>query len=476
LKGLFAVVFATLMTTCSVPPSLLEQIVSQGTLRFVTRNSPSTFFYGPDGARGIEYELARGFADYLGVGFEIETADHFWQIFPAITDGSAHIGAAGITITGPRRDIVEFGPPYQTSRRQVIYRRGTKRPRDISDLLGKRIEVIADSSYVRTLHVARRDYPSLTWIEDATAGAEELVAEVARGEIDYTIIDSTIFALLRQYHPEARVAFSVGRPDSIAWALPRGADRLREAVAAYFAKITATGELQAVLDRYYFTARDFDYVGSRAFVRHVESRLPRYIEHFREAEKVSGLDWRLIAAVAYQESHWNPDAVSPTGVRGMMMLTEHTAEAVEVADRRDARASIIGGATYLARMRDLIPERIAEPDRLWMAMAAYNIGYGHLEDARIITEMDGGNPDSWAEVREHLPLLNEELWYSRVRRGYARGDVPVLYVDNVRRYYELLQWVVSPQAPEPEPEPLVEAGEATASTWSFFNVLPGKSP
>ncbi len=219
---------------------------------------------------------------------------------------------------------------------------------------------------------------------------------------------------------------------------------LSESVSAYFGELLATTELNAILDRYYFfTKKDFDYVGSRAFVRHFESRLPEYKEHFLAAAKRTDVDWRLLAAMAYQESHWDSTAVSPTGVKGIMMLTLLTAGMLGVEDRTDPEQSIHGGAEYLVRVVKKVPQRISEPDRTWLAVAAYNVGYGHLEDARVITEIQGGDPDSWQEVRERLPLLSEPDWFERMPRGYARGHEPVKYVDNVRRYYDMLRWMTA---------------------------------
>jgi membrane-bound lytic murein transglycosylase F len=369
---------------------------------------------------------------------------------------------------------VQFGPAYQTSTQQLIYRRGSRRPRDAADLVGKRIEIIADAPYAQTLRKVANDYPLLSWVESSEYGIEDLVARVANGESDYTIVDSNLFAVMRQYHPEARVAFDFGSPQPIAWALPKGARKLREAVSAYFAEIKATGELQRLIDRYSVVEHNFDYVGARAFMQHVESRLPLYREQFQRAGAQTGIDWRLLAAIAYQESHWLHDAVSPTGVRGIMMLTEHAAEAVRITDREDPAESIAGGARYLRRMIDKLPERIGAADRQWMGLAAYNIGFAHVEDARVLTQINGANPDSWRDVRKHLPLLTEEKWFSQVRRGYARGDVPVHYVDNVRRYYQLLQWIADDDL---SAEPGVaegSTGEITASLNPAFGAGPQK--
>jgi membrane-bound lytic murein transglycosylase F len=420
---------------------VLEQIMSRGELRVVTRNTPAAFYYGSDEPRGIEYELARGFAQRLGVDLRIYIADQFGTVFPDVVTGKADIAAAALTVADARKEAVTFGPAYQNVQQQVIYRRGAKRPREAADLLGGRLEVVAESAHAALLEQVRSQEPMLTWIEDTQAGAEQLLRKVAAGEIDYTIADSHVFALLRHFYPDVRVAFTLGPVNQVAWVLPKKADELRESIAAYFAEIEATGELQRIFDRYYFASREFDYVGSRAFVRHFNTRLPQYREYFHEAELATGVDWRLLAAMAYQESHWNPDAVSPTGVRGMMMLTEHTAAMMNVEDRDDPRGSIVGGARYFTRITRKVPERIAEPDRTWLAVAAYNVGFGHLEDARILTQFQGANPDTWIEVRERLPLLSDEKWYKRVERGYAPGSQAVTYVDNVRRYYEILMWM-----------------------------------
>jgi membrane-bound lytic murein transglycosylase F len=446
---LAAMVLGAMLSTCSSPPSVLERILRSGELRVVTRNTPAAFYYGADEPRGIEYELARGYAAKLGVSLRIYIDD---QVFPDLVSGKAQIGAASLTVADARRDSVTFGPGYQQIEPLIVYRRGTPRPRKLGDLVGAQLEVVASSSHAALLEELRAQEPLLTWIEHTQRSSEELIRRVAEGELDYTVADSHLFELLRHFYPDLRVAFPLGPTDQIAWALPKGDEPLRESIAAYFAELEATGELKQILDRYYFASSEFDYVGSRAFVRHVNTRLPRYRDFFLEAERSTGIDWRLLAAIAYQESHWDPAAVSPTGVRGMisptgvrgmMMLTEHTANMMEVGNRQDARSSILGGAHYYLRVRRKVPERIAEPDRSWLAVAAYNLGFGHLEDARILTQMQGADPDRYDEVRARLPLLSDKAWFSRVQRGFAPGQTAVRYVDNVRRYYEILMWLDS---------------------------------
>jgi membrane-bound lytic murein transglycosylase F len=207
-----------------------------------------------------------------------------------------------------------------------------------------------------------------------------------------------------------------------------------------------------LLDRYYGDREEMDYLFSRNFLGHVQTRLPKYVDWFQEAATLHDVDWRLLAAMGYQESKWDPSAVSYTGVRGLMQLTEDTAALIRAGNRLDPRSSIFGGARYLASLIRKVPPRIPEPDRTWFAVAAYNVGFGHVEDARILAQQAGRNPDRWEDVREFLPLLAQERWYTRTQRGYARGWEPVAYVDNVQAYLNILAVAGIGLAP-PEPAP-----------------------
>jgi len=191
------------------------------------------------------------------------------------------------------------------------------------------------------------------------------------------------------------------------------------------------------------------------FDLHVRERLPRYQSLFQQAALLSGTDWRLLAAIGYQESNWDPHAVSPTGVRGIMMLAQGTADEMDV-DRDSPAECIEGGALYFQQIRDRLPPQIREPDRTNMALAAYNQGLGHLQDARSLAAQLGGDPDSWRDVRNALPLLADERWFNKVRHGYAAGGEAVRYVLNVREYYERLHAV--PAGPLPAPLQLASAG------------------
>jgi membrane-bound lytic murein transglycosylase F len=453
MKVLLALLSTLLLATCAQPPGVLEQVLAAGELRVATRNSPDAYYLGSHGPEGPAYELASKFAEHLGVALRLYTVRTREEAIQEVRMGRAHVAAAGTTTGIELPSNVHYGPGYHLVREHLVYRRSNGRPRSIRDAARGQIEVAEGSPHQRTMQDLRLQHPELAWVERAGSETEELLAEVSRGGVQYTLASSTEFALNRVVHPELAIGLDLSPERAIAWVVSTaGQDRsLLNRVNAFFAGARAEGIIAQLLERYYGNRDRFDYLFSRNFLQHVETRLPRYLDWFQEAAAKYELDWRLLAAMGYQESKWDPGAVSFTGVRGLMQLTEDTAARMRAGDRRDPRSSIFGGARYLAQLLDTMPERIPEPDRTWLAVAAYNVGFGHVEDARILAQDRGRNPDAWEDVREFLPLLSQERWYTRTKRGYARGWEPVRYVDNVKAYLNILA-VAGAGAPPPAQE------------------------
>ena len=439
--------------------SHLEEVLERGSLTLLSRYGATSYYLGPEGYTGFEYDLAAGFADYLGVQLQVTVPDQFQQIFPALDAGAGDLIAANITRTPQREKRYRFGPDYQLVRAEVVYRSGSKRPRTVAELLGNRIRVIAGSSYVDLLREARQEIPQLQWQESDEASIEDLLDAVSKGVIDYTVIDSTAFKINQRYFPRVRRAFSLGPELPMAWVFPADRDNsLMFEARNFFSQIEQNGDLAALNSAYYGEPGDFDQIGMLTFVQKIEQRLPKLLPLFNQIAADHDLDWRLLAAMGYQESHWNPEAVSRTGVRGIMMLTQRTADQLGIADRLDPIQSIEGGARYLKRLLRRVPERIDSDNRLWLALAAYNIGWGHLEDARVLTQRNGGDPDQWPDVRKHLLLLTQEKWFRQTRHGYARGYEAAHYVDNIRSYYDTLIWM------ETHSHPLMSEIKVSTST------------
>ncbi len=259
------------------------------------------------------------------------------------------------------------------------------------------------------------------------------------GRIDFAVVESTRFVEQRKHFPGLDAAFNVGKPVDYAWRVGTVDQHLILHKAKLFIeRIKKDGTLKQLIERYYAYSARISAIDSGTLLERIETMLPVLRPHFVEAERLSGLDWRLLAAIGYQESHWDPRATSPTGVRGLMMLTEDTAERMKVKDRLDARESILGGARYFTVMWDTLPPRIQEPDRTFLTLAAYNMGIGHLEDARILAQKSGLSPDAWLDVKKVMPRMSDPETYQGLKHGFARGHETLQFVDNVRNYYDIL--------------------------------------
>jgi len=420
----------------------LEQVLKRGSLIMLTRNGASSYYLGPDGPTGPEYTLAKEFSEYLGVGLEINLAGAFNQLFDLLASGQGDLIAANLTRTPDRELAVNFGPDYLETSTLVIYRRGQPRPKTLADLQNLKIMVIAGSSYEETLAEAKEQYPGLVWENRSDVGIEDILLAISDGVIDTTLVDSSIYQLHSHFYPLAAKAFSLPGTLPHAWAFPPGSDdSLVHKARNFMLQARESGRLQAFNDAFHGPRQSLDRTGMFQFLEQVRERLPPLLTLFQQTATDMDMDWRLLAAMAYQESHWKPDASSYTGVRGIMMLTRRTATQLGLTDRLDPQQSIEGGARYFQQLRKRIPARIPEPDRSWMALAAYNMGMGHLEDARILTQQRGGNPDIWEDVDENLILLSKEKWHSELRYGYARGFEARQYVENIRSYFDILIWM-----------------------------------
>jgi membrane-bound lytic murein transglycosylase F len=321
-----------------------------------------------------------------------------------------------------------------------VQARGKPQPRDITGLRGTRIVVHDDSPQQQVLRTLRiSGVPDLAWTAVPRDQAE-LLALVSSGDADYAIVDEAEFRFAQHLYPDVTVAFALPDPRPLQWVARADGPDLVARANEYLASARTSGEIARIVREESAESRQFDYLDAHRFQADISSRLPELQELFQEAALATGLDWRLIAAVGYQESKWERQAASGDGAQGIMMLTTDAASAVGVTDRGNLRENILGGAKYLAQVIDTIPKRIGEPDRTWLALAAYNVGYGHLEDARVLAQRRGKNPDVWEDVREQLPLLTQEQWYSSLKRGYARGWEPARYVDQVREYLAVLEW------------------------------------
>ncbi|WP_351010647.1 membrane-bound lytic murein transglycosylase MltF [Shewanella sp. S1-58-MNA-CIBAN-0166] len=443
IKTLFIILLCGILSACQpvdiqdvdiAAPAPKRTVLKVGTLY-----GPQIYLNSEQGESGFDFEMAQRFADYLAVPLEMIPYTNRKQLFAALKENKIDIIAAGIAKTPNRSQQFKLGPTLYKVNQVLVYKEGTPEPKDISTLSGE-ITVMANSSSVNTLTKLQKDYPELMWNQVNDKDNEELFALIANGELNYTISDSNSLLINQRFLPELRAGMILEEKVEVVWLLPpNNSDRLMSKLLAFWHKERRAGTLEHLNEKYFGHVKRFDYVDTRAFIRAIDNILPEYRSFF---EQYSGeLDWRKLAAASYQESHWNPSARSPTGVRGMMMLTQPTAAYVGVDDRLDAEQSIRGGAFYLKDMMERLPDTISEAQRIWFALASYNIGLGHVEDARRLTESMGMDPSAWRDVKKVLPLLQQSKYYKQTRYGYARGSEAVHYVDSIRRYYDTLVWI-----------------------------------
>ncbi|MBH03930.1 MAG: membrane-bound lytic murein transglycosylase MltF [Xanthomonadales bacterium] len=439
--GLLLLVVAGL-ATCQRRPGALAQIRATGELRVATVNAVDTYYAGPERARGYEYDLVRGFADTLGARLKIITVADREAVLAAVASNRAQLGV-GVAINKPRRRRVRFTPAYKTIPLAVVYKRYTPRPHDLADLSG-RLTLTHDTAMADWL---RRVQPNLAFKQAAGTDIEGVMAQIATGHVRTTVAPANLVALNQRYHPSLRVAFELeARERHLAWALSpadraAGRDALYNKTIAYLHTARTSNLLTRLDERYYGHASRLGFIGGAEFARQVKARLARWRPYFKRAARDYGIDWRLLAAIAYQESRWDPSARSPTDVRGMMMLTESTAARMDIVDRRNPQQSIDGGTRYLLQLMERLPEAIERPDRVWYALAAYNLGLGHVLDARRLLSGAGRNPDIWFNMADALPDLDDARYARSLRYGLANGDIALAYVSNIRAYYDILRWM-----------------------------------
>jgi membrane-bound lytic murein transglycosylase F len=412
----------------------IAAIQERGVLRVSTILSPLTYTVVNGKASGLDYELARQFADYLGVRLQITVRPNINALFDDLDNNDADLLAAGLVYNNERSQHYQAGPSYYSVSQQMVYRVGSPRPKTLGGVKENQLVLSSGVAVVSDLQAMKESrYPDLSWRIDSRHTSNQLLQQVVDGAIAFTISDSIAISFFQRVHPQLAVALDVTDEQPVAWfSMKDNDDSLSAALLDFYNTLSGEGILARLEEKYLGHVGDFDYVDTRTFLNAVDSVLPDLRPLFEKY--ATDIDWRLLAAISYQESHWDNQATSPTGVRGLMMLTRNTAQSLGLTDRLDPEQSISGGSRYLKEMMGKVPETVPEEERIWFALAAYNMGYAHMLDARQLTAKLKGNPDSWAEVKVRLPLLSQKQYYSMTTYGYARGHEAYAYVENIRKY------------------------------------------
>ncbi len=416
----------------------LDAVRDAGTITMITQNSQHAYYLDRGAPAGFEYELAAAFADFLGVELNVTTPP--WSsMVPALLAAEGDFIAAAFTNIEPRRRHVVFSEPYMIVRQHLIVHASDHGVRRMEDMFGMTVHVREGTSYERRLRELKAGGLQIDVVAHRNRPTEDLIRAVAGREIQATVADTHVARLNRRYYPDVRMAFAISGPQPLAWAAPPDAEELVGEINQFFRVVKESGLFDRIYDRYYGNTEVFDYVDIKVFHERIRSRLPEFEVLIRREAQKHGFDWRLIAALAYQESHYHPLATSYAGARGLMQLTRTTALEMGIRDRYDPAQSIRAGVEYLATMHERFDTAASERDRLLLAMASYNVGYGHVLDAQAIAREKGLDAGRWSSLEETLPLLSRPEYYRRAAHGYARGTEPVRYINRILTYYDILR-------------------------------------
>jgi len=416
----------------------LHKVIKSGQITVITRNTPHCYYLYRDEPMGFEYELAREFADYLGVELKIQIAESWEGMIPLLKDGTGGFIAAGMAITPKRRNQVAFSEGYMDIQQQLITDRKSAKIKKLEDLSGKTIHVRRATAYQERLEELQKQGYNFSIQLYNDLPTEELIQQVANGEIGFTVADSNIALLNRRHYPSAIMARPISDLQRLGWAVHPKARQLKDKINSFFTAIKQNGKFNEIYNKYYGDIEDFDFVDLRAFHRSIKNDLSRYSPFIKAAAKKNGFDWRLIAAQIYQESHLNPLAKSQAGARGLMQLLPSTARSLDVKDIQNPVENINAGVEHLKNLYERF-DKAQDSDRLQIALAAYNAGHGHIEDARNLAVRMKLDPNSWESLEKTLPLLRYRKYYKNAKYGYCRGTEPVLYIKQIMIYYDILK-------------------------------------
>jgi len=439
--GLVLIVSSIFVLTSCFKTSQLSRSIASGELKFITRNSLATYFYSHEKEQGFEYELAKLFADFLGVKLTVEIAHNPTDLINKLNSSDVPV-FAGASLVDDHflQNEAKTSAHFMGVKNQVVYNKKRHKPKELNDLTKVKIKVIENSHQAYFLTELKQKNPNLVF-EQENYEIADLLRELDRGEFDVSLVSSHEYTLSQFLYSNVKSAFIVEDDLNLVWITSKyGDNSILKQIDIFLEQIKQNGTLEQITERYYQHSKSMDYVGIEIFTRHLNTRLPLYKPYFKQAAAQYNLDWRLLAAIGYQESQWLPDATSKTGVRGLMMLTQNTAQDMGVKDRLDPKQSILGGAKYFSQIRTRLADEILEPNRTLIALAAYNVGLGHVRDARILAKNENLDPNEWHNVRMMLLRLKQQKWHSKTKYGYARGGEAVHYTHNVQRYYDILTW------------------------------------
>ena len=416
----------------------LEKIKKTGVLKLITNNSINTYYYYNGQPTGFEYDLAKEFADFMDVDLDVVSPG--WNnMFAYLKQGKGDFIGSGLAITKKRIEKVNFSIPYMTIQQRIVYHKSVTGPKNIKDLAFRTLHIRRGTSYHSRLEKIKKSGVNLHYILHDNIPTEELIRMVNDRKIEFTIANDNVAYLIQRYYPDIRIGIPLQEKEYFAWAVNKNDLQLLEQINEFFLSANLTGLVQKISEKYYSNFENSDPFDLKKFHQRLETRLPKYKKTIINESRKYNFDWKLIAAIVYQESHFNPTAKSSTNVMGLMQVTTSTAEEMGIENRLNPAQSIKAGIKYLDKMVKKFDYIKDDYEKMLFALASYNIGYGHVMDAMQIARKMGLDEKMWQNLKTALPLLSKSDYYTKTQYGYARGWEPVQYVDRILVYFDILK-------------------------------------
>ncbi|MGZ3775151.1 MAG: membrane-bound lytic murein transglycosylase MltF [Pseudobdellovibrionaceae bacterium] len=415
----------------------LSRVQSKGELVVLTTEDPLIFSKSKNGeTTGIDHDLVESFSQSYNLPVRLVVLPNEESVLNALAKGEGDLAAARLR-TVPDNSAYLIGPAYEDTHLSLYCHRKAQ-VENIQDLNGKNLLILQKDLFPGFAKYFDSVAAQIQIVEIKNKNLKQLFLANSQNQNNCILAENYSGDFYSRFFPQFEKVTALPETYSLSWLLKADNHDLLQLVRAWYQKASREDEIMRILDRYKSNSDELDSKDIFEFFKKIRTTLPLYKKAFKEAAKEQELPWQLIASVAYQESHWEEKAISFTGVRGLMQLTEDTADHLGVEDRTDPVQSISGGAKYLRYLLDKLPQNINSQDRLTLALAAYNIGWAHLKDAQKLAERMGRNPYSWRHLRKILPMLAEPERSADFQYGAARGYETVEFVERVKAFYTLL--------------------------------------
>jgi membrane-bound lytic murein transglycosylase F len=462
LKLIIPVIFMVLLQTCNQtrevirlkvgdkPVVELKHVKLRGKLRVITDYNSTNYFVYKGHTMGFQYEMLKALAQHLGVKLELTVNNDLVSSFASLERGDVDLLGMSLAVTSDRMENFNFTIPHSQSAQVVIQRHPKSDSagyiRKLSDLEGKKVYVPAGSSFHKQLMDFSRDLENpIDIVLVDKLEVEDLIAKVANGEIDYTIADENVAVVNSSYYPNIEYAMSLGVPQNLAWALRKGTNHLTQDINMWLIEFQKTRAYRRIYQRYFESRRMEKMIQSEYFT--VKSgKISEYDDLLKEKAKLIGWDWRLLSALISQESNFDPNAKSWVGAFGLMQLMPETAYRYDVDSLSSPQDNVEAGVRHLKYLKGKLDKTLVDKtDELKFLLASYNVGFGHVLDARRLAEKNGKNPDQWKGSVDYYLLNKSKPEFFNdpvVKYGYCRGSEPYQYVIKILDRYQHYQNII----------------------------------